>query len=237
MWILIVAQVRCEDPRWPKYIAGLVQHSCQRLGIKYSPQTHRFQLDAITALSQKYAEAVPLASSRAILDALSVCLRVRALEACTTILKRTVDIKLLTENYINTVLIPLIPGLRHLAPQYTMLDDFAPTIQTIMLAWIEKILGSKPQEDGSAKLLSLSSWTCNCKDCSDTRTFLTARPDERTVVLFMDISRRKHLEDHLLRYACSVCSWSTPMLGIEVSRTYSSYLTMAILNDLAGHQI
>ncbi|TCD68475.1 hypothetical protein EIP91_010650 [Steccherinum ochraceum] len=176
---------------------------------------------AIASLSMKYANTVALYTTPAIADALSNCMKIQALEACTVIIKRIFEAKFLSAKYITHVLVPLIPELRRLCLQYNMLDGFAPAFQTILLAWIDKVLGTRPIGDGSAELSLLPSWTvtCQCADCSLTRAFLRS-PEQTLKLERMTIARRTHLVAALKKYTQFACSWnaiSSPP-GLQVTK-------------------
>ncbi|TCD68473.1 hypothetical protein EIP91_010648 [Steccherinum ochraceum] len=229
-------------PGGPKLFATMVLPKLEKL--KFSPDIVRSFIDelrshrdkivfpadhtgptlesSITVLSKMYANSAPLTDHQVIGDALQYCLRINAMEACTLIIKRIVEAKSLSPTYVSKVLVPFIPELRRIAVQYNMLDGFAPAFQTIMLAWIEKVLGQKPKNDGRAELASLASWTCTCAECNPIRKFLQSGAQQSTSLSSIGAPRRKHLEGYLARYARLACSWqtiSTVPQGIQVTKS------------------
>ncbi|TCD68476.1 hypothetical protein EIP91_010651 [Steccherinum ochraceum] len=169
------------------------------------------KMEAMVALCAKhYATTAPLPNVQAISAVLQYCLETGALEACTIVIRRIVAATLLTSTYVSTVLVPFIPELRRLALQHNKLDGFAPAFQTIVLAWIEKVLGRKPDSDGSAQLASIPAWTCPCPDCTSARNFLKKASVDRNLYLYsIGAVKRRHVEDFLNRYARSACTWRT----------------------------
>ena len=163
----------------------------------------------IARLSNKYATIVRICTTQLITEALQCCLCIGAMEACTVIIKRILAVDLVTAQYVNTVLVPFIPELRRLSLEYSMLDGFSPAFQSIMLAWIGKVLGPRPSNDASTELAGLRSWLCKCKECSSVCTFLKAKPDRSMSLELIGAPRRKHVEESLRRCASSACSWNT----------------------------
>lgn len=178
-----------------------------RLPIGYTGPTI---LTLTTTLCNKYATMTMLSNTQAITDALRRCLRMQAPEACAVVVKRVVAVDLLTSEYINVVLVPLIPELHRLALDFKKLNDFASTFQTILLAWINKVLGPRPNDGGFPGVSSFSQWTCSCNECSPIRNFLKSDSPSRHISLeHIGAPRRKHVELYLRVYAQSACSWST----------------------------
>lgn len=174
----------------------------------------------LSTLSKKYAKAVNLNGATAIANALDFCLEIRSLEASTILVGRAVDPSKLTAQLVNTVLVPFIPELRRVALKYKMLDSFATTFQAIMRAWMEKVLGTKPADNGSSHLARLVQWTCNCAECMSIKNFLQTSREQRKSLNRIGAPRCKHLEGFLSRYARGACTWdvvSTTPRGFNVS--------------------
>ena len=164
---------------------------------------------ASAVLAKKYASVTAINTTAAVMSAMQYCLQIQAMEACTILIRRVVDAKSLTTQYISTVLVPFIPELRRLALQYKMLDGFAPLFQSIMLAWIEKVLGPKPKDDTLVLLSRLGSWACKCTHCSSVRHFLGSSPNRELRLDRIGAPSRKHVEAFIHLYAKSACTYQT----------------------------
>ncbi|CAL1700296.1 unnamed protein product [Somion occarium] len=176
---------------------------------------------AVGTLARKFATVVSLELTQIILHTLEACMKVNAGEACSVIIKRIVDKSKLTANYITQVLIPLMPRLRELANRYRTLDHLAPAFQAIMLAWISKILGKRPDADVSSIQANLKRWPCGCQHCQNARALL-AKAERSNQMHRIGAPARRHVEAYLSQYARGAATYdtvrSTPQ-GLQLTKS------------------
>ncbi|KAH9936700.1 hypothetical protein B0H21DRAFT_758571 [Amylocystis lapponica] len=174
------------------------------------------------------ASGYSLAESRRVIDAMDFCLRLRAVDACSVIITGMLCTPL-SDTYITTFLITLIPELCQLAAKHRRAitsPPFAPAFRGIMSTWTDNILYPK---DPASIITMIKLWTCNCETCESVRTFLTD-PGWSTMQAntWHDIGapKRKHVEDFLKQYAGKAARWSTVKAsrqGLMVTKFNSFY--------------
>lgn len=101
-------------------------------------------------------------------------------ETCQPLLRRIMDPKLVTKEYINHLLITLIPRLRAFTQSKQLAvtsEPFASAFRNILQLWGSVLLGPKPKEDPTI-LDGLRSWKCFNQACVTIRRFLTTSPDK-----------------------------------------------------------
>ncbi|KAL4245987.1 hypothetical protein ABKN59_009134 [Abortiporus biennis] len=142
---------------------------------------------------------------------LTGCIKAQALPSVKLYLSRIAHANN-KQDYIKNTLIPLIPRLRELGLKYNMLDTFASTFQFIIAAWVSKCLGSKPTDDGSAIVASISrKWDCSCLHCATAKRFLLQPPVVGTPSVNLShigAPKRKHVESQLTSSGASgISDW------------------------------
>lgn len=145
-------------------------------------------------------------------DALDFCLKVSLPEACVGILDRLLNPPALDIEYIKTQLAPLLPDLRgllvkHKHPLTSPL--FTSTFRTIMLYWVERVLGPRPLNTVSKHLEAIRNWQCSCNICPAVRDFLTSDAAESKEWQRIGAPKRGHVEKLLQSYAREVATYST----------------------------
>ncbi|KAI0080855.1 hypothetical protein K474DRAFT_1636833 [Panus rudis PR-1116 ss-1] len=177
---------------------------------------------AVTAVAKQFATLAPLSSSSTILRALEFCIKVDAIEACSLLMTRAIDVNKLRANYVETILVPLLPDLRGFAEKHGKLDLFAPVFQAVLLAWMDRVLGPPPTMDFSAAKNVLKRWSCTCTHCVSARAFILESPERNRSFQRIGAPSRKHLEGYLSSYAPSFATHemirSTPQ-GLTIKKT------------------
>lgn len=167
----------------------------------------------IATLASRFADGVVFGTSEVITSALHRCIKLKASEACVKITQSLVTAsREATPDFLETVLIPIIPTLRELLtlshpPLTGAIDTF---FQVVSARWVAVVLGQKPTHDPSA-FTSLTHWDCTCADCRAVQKFLRKPSLERRSLSLEKIGarRRKHIETYLHKYAMSVAIYST----------------------------
>lgn len=222
----------------PKLKSMVIPHSgCQAIVEELREQWNRFAfpdgyrsptLDSITQhFSKQFAERVPLVDHPEVVRAFDWCISVQQPGLCATLVARLTQAHYLQErDLIQEVLLPLLPDLRKWGARHNMLDTLAPVFAKTMAAWVDYVLGPRPQTStaATAQLDSLGHWTCPCEPCMHARGFL-AKGTQRTVVLQrIGAPAKKHVEAYLAVRAAALANWETVRTspqGLEVSATSS----------------
>lgn len=167
----------------------------------------------ISSLVVKFALSVPLDTYTIAKDALVFCFRHHAAAARTAVLQRLLDPTTLTPAYTSSVLMPLVPDLCQLGREHGMEPGISSALQTIMIAWVDKVLGPKAPLDNTSLSTQMASWVkvCKCYECTKTRNFL-AQADATSLLLdHLGPSKKNHMQGLLRLFASSVVSWSFSM--------------------------
>lgn len=181
----------------------------------------------ISCLAQKYIAGANLDSTVTITLSLDWCKKMSLLQLCTVVIQRLCDENNLNAAYLDKVLLPFLPHLKKwgVANQW----DIKPAIQTILVAWVEKVLGPFPASYPSldSQLAPLSKWVCSCPHCSSARAFLSKSHDHSKSLERIGAPKRRHLETHLSAHAYKLATWetiNTSPHGIQVEEYLWSFL-------------
>ncbi|KAI0796384.1 hypothetical protein BC629DRAFT_291477 [Irpex lacteus] len=130
------------------------------------------------ALTMHFLERVDFKDRVNIIRALDLCATGGALDLCDDVITKCLSATVATPQYIEDVLIPLLPELRTWADGHDRNMDAS--IQAIVVAWLDRVLGTRPVPDSAVatQLTSLPAWSCSCHACVAARTFLIKGEDD-----------------------------------------------------------
>ncbi|KAK1228340.1 hypothetical protein PQX77_008593 [Marasmius sp. AFHP31] len=164
-------------------------------------------------------------SSEGMLAILDTCLKLGGIQALEVLLKRVLE-PMMTSEYLENYLVPLLPGICQLAQREGVAvssQPFSSAIQIIMNYWAIVVLGTKPDEVLYQRLLAkVQRYTCTQPSCVAVRRFLTTPNAERSMKLErIGAPARKHIEKELQTHAVGAATFniirSSPQ-GLTVSK-------------------
>ncbi|KAI0796379.1 hypothetical protein BC629DRAFT_291461 [Irpex lacteus] len=163
--------------------------------------------DISPTLTQQFLERVDLKKQVNIIRALDLCVTAEALDLCDDVITKCLSNTVATPEYIEEVLIPLLPELRTWADRHDRNMDVS--VRAIVIAWLERVLGPQPAPDPlvANQLTSLSAWSCECQPCVDARTFLIKGEEDSTTLDRIGMQPRRHVEGFLGLHAARLASW------------------------------
>lgn len=207
-----------------KDVATMLENFRNSMSLSNSSDTPDVQA-VITSLIYKYACKVPLQSQDDVKTALDTCKFFRAVTGCTVVIRRLVAPELLSNfSYVKEVLIPVVvPAIRELPKTHGVTDDLSPFLQTIMITWVDKILGPRPTPDFRS-IVEASDWeqwstACSCMDCRPTYNFLFRGTQTEFALKMIGLQRREHVLKFLKKHASSVATFTninSIMPGLKV---------------------
>lgn len=161
------------------------------------------------ALASQFIERVDLSNRIDIIRAMDLCATAGALELCDDVITKCLSATVTTPQYIEDVLIPLLPELRTWADRHDRTMDSS--IRAIVIAWLEYVLGIRPVPDSAVatQLTSLPAWSCSCHACVAARTFLIKGEDDTKTLDRIGVNTRRHVEEFLGLHAQRLASWAT----------------------------
>ncbi|KAL7285084.1 hypothetical protein ACG7TL_000176 [Trametes sanguinea] len=161
---------------------------------------------------QSSSFATPAARVKPAIEALDLCFNIELPEACRLVLHRLIHPPKLDVAYISTYLGPLIPELRALLAKHKTpisAEPFASTFRTILLYWVQHVMGPRPLDTSATYIGALKAWTCNCHICPAVRTFLTSKLEESCSWQRIGAPTRRHVEIFLTRHAQAIATFDT----------------------------
>lgn len=161
----------------------------------------------VHVLAKRAAARVNITTIAAIIAALDWCISVGAPELTVDVAERLSSPPQANEQYISTVLVPLLPVLQKWSVKNHRNMNVA--IRNILVTWTEMVLGPFPAAGSTlaAQLNNLKWWTCPCRHCQNARIFLTKKDGRTTRLLSIGAASRKHLEGHLDKHARNLATW------------------------------
>ncbi|KAI9060522.1 hypothetical protein FKP32DRAFT_1595275 [Trametes sanguinea] len=168
--------------------------------------------DSIVLTNAGYYARTPAAGVKPAIDALDLCFSVELPEACGFVFERLLRPPNLNVAYISTYLGSLVPELRALLAKHKTsisVEPFASTFRTIMLYWVQHVMGPRPADTSATYLNALKSWTCNCNICPAVRTFLTSKPEDSFSWQRIGAPTRRHVESFLTSHARAIATFDT----------------------------
>ncbi|KAL1695544.1 hypothetical protein GGG16DRAFT_121735 [Schizophyllum commune] len=164
------------------------------------------------------------------LHLLTLCLKYDQIPLCSSVLVRLCDRTLITPAYIQNVLVPFLPQLRHFLNQ-NKLPPHAPPFNAaftdIVALWARHVLGPRPPDPPADMLEMLSKPSCHCQSCVDVFTFLNKSADRAYRLERIGAPKRQHVEQELFSFARGAATWQaiggTPQ-GLLVTKTDVVYL-------------
>lgn len=181
------------------------------------------KLDAIVYdFAARYIDVVPLNDVRLILDILDWATTIHQ-NFTGILLKRLLDPEVLTSDFVNDTLVPLVPRLCEWSTKRGVPDSLADALQAIMVAWVDRTLGLAPSTNVaviSQLNRMLSVWNCSCQHCTPAKVFLTEKLGMSKQFDRIGVSGRKHLEVQLTSHAQELATYDiiqTMPQGLMVS--------------------
>ncbi|OSD00799.1 hypothetical protein PYCCODRAFT_1469016 [Trametes coccinea BRFM310] len=166
----------------------------------------------IVALTNAGYFATPTARVKPAIEALNLCFNIELPEACRLVLHRFIHPPKLDVAYISTYLGPLIPELHALLAKHKTpisAEPFASTFCTILLYWVQHVMGPRPLDTSATYIGALKAWTCNCHICPAVQTFLTSKPEESCSWQRIGAPTWRHVETFLTRHARAIATFDT----------------------------
>lgn len=168
------------------------------------------KLDAIVYnFAARYVDAVPLNDVRLIVDTLDWATTVHQ-NFTRILLQRLLDPEPLASDFVNDTLVSLVPRLCEWGTKRRVLDSLADTLQTIMVAWMDRTLGRAPSSNATviSQLNRMpSAWNCSCQHCTPAKVFLTEKLGMSKQFDRIGVSGRKHLEAQLTSHAQGLATY------------------------------
>lgn len=178
---------------------------------------------AIQRLLKQYANKAPLPIAefkyneslhhvKVMLDALEYCLKMKAPEAGAILLRRFLNARRMESGYVKFYSGPLLCELQKLLQKHKLRassPEFVPLLRSLLLEWVDKVLGPKPTDTVPNQLQTLGTWRCDCIDCPQVRQFLSSDPEQTKLFPVLGAVRRTHLEKFLRNHAMSIATWWT----------------------------
>jgi hypothetical protein len=142
---------------------------------------------------------------------LEYCLKTGGALAAEVLLNRMFVPGLLTPQYIERTLVPLVPDLKKLALRLSIplfSSPFSNAFKRIAVLYKETIMSS-PVDITTATTLALATrrWTCSCADCQVAKRFLVEDESGEIILRALGAKRRAHVEGHLRSYAQALVSY------------------------------
>ena len=144
------------------------------------------------------------------LHLLTLCLKYDQIPLCSSVFARLCDRTLLTPAYIQNVMVPFLPQLRHFLNQ-NKLPPHAPPFNAaftdIFALWARHVLGPRSPDPPADMLELLSKSSCHCQPCVDVFTFLNKSADRAYRLERIGAPKRQHVEQELFSFACGAATW------------------------------
>ncbi|KAH9842669.1 uncharacterized protein C8Q71DRAFT_733865 [Rhodofomes roseus] len=145
------------------------------------------------------------------IELLSLCHRTDCMDSCTLLFKRLLAPPSLSPEYVEHILVPLLPELRKflLENGLSLSDEpFSAVFKTVLMLWGKRVLGPKPNDVPADVMAMLASYRCKCVDCTTAFNFLMSSPERDRAIHRLGAARKKHLESMLVTYARRAATWS-----------------------------
>ncbi|KAA1473716.1 hypothetical protein DENSPDRAFT_823200 [Dentipellis sp. KUC8613] len=166
----------------------------------------------LLSFAETYILHTSLQTPYSVIDALDWCYRMQHAELCPKLISRILNPSTAGKNYINSVLIPLLPLFGKWAAENSVLETFSSTLSSIMLLWLSKVLGPRPAASSTliAQIKGLKRWSCTCDSCQRARAFLKAQQSQQSLRLDrIGAPTRRHLEGHLNTHTRGLATYAT----------------------------
>lgn len=168
----------------------------------------------VRTLTKQFLNRVDLKNRFNIFCTLDLCATAGSLDLCSDVITKCLnDPATTTPEYIDDVLVPLLPELRIWAERHGRNMDIE--VRAIVVAWLERVLGPRPVPDPvvASQLTSLSAWSCECQACVNARTFLIKGEQNSATLNCNRVRTRRHVEGFLDLYAQQLASWITDSIS------------------------
>ena len=126
------------------------------------------------------------------------------------VFRRLLDPSFHNPEYIENVLVPFLPELRHILINNRIplaVEPFSAAFKSIIMLWTSKVLGLKPGDATKALVAKMQTHSCRCLHCTQVFNFLTASIDKTYWLNSIGAPKRKHVEQELSRYAQGAATW------------------------------
>ncbi|KAI0796385.1 hypothetical protein BC629DRAFT_1505181 [Irpex lacteus] len=146
--------------------------------------------------NKQFLDRVDLKNRFNIFCTLNLCATAGSLDLCSDVITKCLnDPATTTPEYIDDVLVPLLPELRSWAEQHGRNMDIE--VRAIVVAWLGRVLGPRPVPDPV------------CQACVNARTFLIKGEQDSATLNCNRVRTRRHVEGFLDWYAQQLASWTT----------------------------
>ncbi|KAJ3551126.1 hypothetical protein NM688_g4911 [Phlebia brevispora] len=187
--------------------------------------------EILILLTREHARHCDTTSCEAIISAISVCIRMKALVEIGTVMDRVLHVNNLriqgyrwrgAATYADDVILPLPGRLRQLALKHDVLDAMSPAFRSIARTWIHNFLPTAVAEP-TARINAIRAWQCDCQSCRFVRAFLLSDPDQSRECRKIGAQDIKHVEAYLRQFVTSEgATWHithTIPEGLRITKT------------------
>ncbi|GJE87354.1 hypothetical protein PsYK624_034370 [Phanerochaete sordida] len=183
--------------------------------------------DIALSLGQRYALALALDSPGEIMSVLNWSDALGLPSVADIVLQRLRSVDFGNVTYISTILFVVLPKLKVWAVHNDRLADIRSTVQSVVSVWFEAALGPEPvlAPAVTQALARLTSWTCDCAQCTQVRNFLRRTGNHELVLESIGAVRRRHVEAEIATHASTLATKEIIyqhgpfMQGCRVSKT------------------
>lgn len=161
---------------------------------------------AVATLARRYTRSIECRSADSIVTALDWCMKINRPDLCQDVVQTFSHPDTITKDYVQEVLVPLLPKLRTWGLDHGQLSSLAPAFQNIMLLWIDNVLGPFPRPENPVIIAvkGLVNWKCSCRPCRTLRVFLTTSASKVTVLERLSAPKLKHVEEQLATHVSDI---------------------------------
>ena len=170
----------------------------------------------VSNLAMKYVAAASQGnvydSTKRVTEALEVCCKANVPAAAVEIMDHIISRRPLDKDYVGNFLMQIVSEIPGVCQPLDVLDIFLSPLKTIFSAWIEKVLGPKPEVDCSALDASILKWDCDCYNCDSLRSSFTAL-ESHVIEKRVSASGYQHLKEKFLNDNKEFLTWTPSSVG------------------------
>ncbi|KAI5890593.1 uncharacterized protein SCHCODRAFT_01191142 [Schizophyllum commune H4-8] len=158
-----------------------------------------------------------------------LCITYGQIPLCSSVFAQLCDRTLITPAYIQNVLVPFLPQLRHFLDQNKLpahTPPFNAAFTEIVALWATHVLGPRPPDPPADMIEKMSKPSCHCQSCVDVFTFLNKSTDRVCRFERLGAPKRQHLEQGLSALARGAATWQViggSSQGLLVTKTDAVY--------------
>ena len=147
-------------------------------------------------------------STELVAEALEVCCRANVPAAAVEVMEQVLSRRPLDSDYVDNFLMQILSEMPGVCRPLDVLGVFPQPLKTTLSAWIEEVLGPKPQVNCSTLLASISQWDCGCYHCQCIRSFFTALKSDVYTKDRIRTSDVQHLKEKFLNDNKEFMTWT-----------------------------